>query len=150
MKKSVTFLFCVLMIIAALGFVWAGEQYKSQQPGSACNKVAAQPIEKQSLSTDLGKGMPYPGLSEQEKAKIEETTKAQSAIKLTTSNPVPPKSAEIKPTPVSNSRNSSSPKIESVTPPSKPEKLTTDSGNGTPYPGLSTQEEKKLQDEGGR
>jgi hypothetical protein len=146
MNKKVMILFILLIAVTISASAWAEDKSQTMDKSGIHN---AAPVEKVSFSTDLGKGMPYPGLSAGEQAKLEESIKNQQPIQ-------PALVPQVKIEKPKNEPNSNvTPTIQSATLPpiksyTKPEPLTTDLGKDTPYPGLSPQEREKLQNEGSK
>jgi hypothetical protein len=145
MNKKLMILLCLLIALTAWVIAWAGD--KSQTTDNSSVKNSA-PVEKVSFSTDLGKGMQYPGLSDAEKAKLEESSKTSLTVQQTTVAVPEVKIDKAKVTPITAAI--SSPQLATpatVNSNSKPEPLTTDLGKDIPYSGLSPLEREKLQNE---
>ena len=145
MNKKLMIFLCLLIALTAWVIAWAGD--KSQTTDNSSVKSTA-PVEKVSFSTDLGKGMPYPGFSDAEKAKLAESSKTQQPVPTTTTtatnvNLYKAKEALI---PITT------PSTLSITPPPdnshvKPLPANANLGKDTPYSGLSPLEKEKLQNE---
>ncbi|HBC47034.1 MAG TPA: hypothetical protein DEO84_03845 [candidate division Zixibacteria bacterium] len=147
MNKKVMFLLFLLIAMTISVIAWAGDKSLTTDKSGIHN---AAPVEKVKISTDLGKGIPYPGLSDAEKAKFE-SSKTQRPVQQTASTAPEANISKAKVAPIPTAI--SSPQLTTpaaVNSNSKPEPLTTDLGKDAPYSGLSPLEREKLQNEGSK
>ena len=144
---KVKVLFCFIGALLILTSIVIAGQTKPQGSGQSVDSTVPKSVDKQNFSTDLGKGLPYPGLTEAEKAKILEISRQKA------NQPVAPVlfgGHEMKLAPVLTTSAPATPSVTTNVPQSKPEELKTDPGKDLPYPGITSQEQDKLQGRGGK
>jgi hypothetical protein len=147
MIKKFTVLFClILLAIPFVGNVIANDN-QTGNPAVIQTPTIKDAGGKLTLTTDLGKGLPYRGLTSAELEKLNSLQRLDSLKNQ--QNEKKPQISQTKPadgsnlnSAVSNEKLTISPKVKSA--------ISTDIGRGLPYPGLSAQEQEKLKNTGGK
>jgi hypothetical protein len=145
MLKNVTvFMLLLAVMVPVIVLASTGNDNSAQTVTGQPKQESA----KQNVCTDLGKGLPYPGMTAAEIAKLNDHIKS-SSTQADQPNKQKSDIKKVKPISGTNSVTATGNNNASVSPKEKID-VTTDSGKGNAYPGLSQQEQQKLQNAGGK
>jgi hypothetical protein len=146
MSRKITALFCLILLAILVIDRAIANDNQTSHPAVTQQSTQKDAGGEQGFSTDLGKGLPYKGLTPEESEKLNGLPKqegqiSQSKVEKTKINQTKP---------VTDSNLNQAVSDQPAISQQEKTEVKTDLSNGKPYPGLSSQEQEKLQSTGGK